>query len=170
LAQVPELPHLIEEAERRLAAARDAGRVAEMPGFSPLSLPKIDLDALGALLASRGLSDLDAIALARVQDHLTRLGRGGETWVGQGMGFADQLSSQGLGECPFCAQNLAGSPVLAHYRAYFGDGYNLLKREITEAARAFRAAQDGDVPAAFERIICEAVEQQSNRRSSGHRD
>jgi wobble nucleotide-excising tRNase len=160
LAQVPDLPHVIEEAERRLAAARDAGRVAEMPAFLPLSLPKIDLDALRALLA-KGLPELDASALARVQDHLSRLGRGGETWVGHGMEFADQLSSQGHRECPFCAQDLRSSPVLGHYRAYFGHAYNGLKREITEAAHAFRADQTGDVPAAFERSIRETVERQA---------
>jgi hypothetical protein len=36
-----------------------------------------------------------------------------------------------------------------------------LKREITDAARAFRAAQSGDVPAAFERSIRESVERQT---------
>jgi wobble nucleotide-excising tRNase len=160
LTQVPDLSKAIEEAERRLAAARDAGRVAEMPTFSPLSLPKIDLDALRALLA-KGLPELDASALARVQDHLSQLGRGGEAWVGQGMGLADRLSAQGHGECPFCAQDLRGSPLLAHYRAYFGQAYNDLKREITEAASAFRGAQDGDVPVAFERSIRETVERQA---------
>ncbi len=160
LAPVPELPKAIEDAERRLAAARDAGRVAERPTFSPLSLPRIDLDALRALLA-KGVPELDASALARVQDHLSRLGRGGEAWVGQGMGFADRMSAEGHGECPFCAQDLKSSTVLAHYRAYFGDAYNSLKREIVEAARAFRADQAGDVPAAFERSIRESVERQT---------
>ena len=160
LAPVPELHIAIEEAECRLAAARDAGRVTEMPTFSPLSLPRIDFDALRALLA-KGVPELDASALLRVQDHLSHLGRGGEAWVGQGMGFAAHMSAEGHGECPFCAQDLQCSPVLSHYRAYFGDAYNSLKREIAEAARAFRAAQGGDVPAAFERSIRETVERQA---------
>jgi wobble nucleotide-excising tRNase len=157
LTPVPDLAKAIEEAERRLAAARDASRVAEMPTFSPLSLAKIDLDALRALLA-KALPELDASALARVQGHFRQLGSGGESWVGRGIELADRLSKQGRGECPFCAQDLRGSPLLAHYRAYFGDAYNDLKHEITEAARAFREAQSGDVPAAFERSIRENVE------------
>lgn len=160
LAPVPHLPQAIEDAERRLAAARDASKVAETSTFPPLSLPKIDLGALRDLLA-KGLPELDASALGRVQDHLSHLGRGGEAWVGEGMGFAGRLAEHGHGECPFCAQDLAGSPVLAHYRAYFGDAYNGLKREITDAARAFRSAQSGDVPAAFERSIRESVERQT---------
>lgn len=160
LAQVPELPRLLAEAERRLAAARDAGRVVDMPAFPALSLPKIDPDALRALLA-KGLPDLDASAIARVQDHLRHLGRGGEAWVGEGMELTGRLAGKGHEECPFCAQDLRSSPVLDHYRAYFGDAYDGLKREISDAVRDFRAAQAGDVPAAFERSIRETVERQA---------
>jgi hypothetical protein len=78
LRQVPNLPHAIEETERRLAAAREAGKVAEAPTFSPFSLPKIDLDALCALLG-KGLPELDAKALERVQRHLRLLGSGGRS-------------------------------------------------------------------------------------------
>jgi wobble nucleotide-excising tRNase len=157
LSEVADLPRPIEEAERRLAAARDAGKVAEMATFPALSLPRIDVEALRALLA-KGLQDLDAKALARVQDHLRLLGREGEAWVSDGMKLADHLSEQGHNECPFCAQDLRSSPILGHYRAYFGDAYDNLKREITDAGRAFRAAQAGDVPAAFERSVRETVE------------
>jgi wobble nucleotide-excising tRNase len=157
LAPLPELPRAIEEAERRLAAAREASKVAETTTFEPFSLPRINLEALRVLLA-KGLPELDAGALARVQDHLSRLGRGGEAWVGQGMGYAERLSGEGHAECPFCAQELTGSAVLVHYRAYFGDAYNGLKREIAEATRTFQAAQSGDVPAAFERRIRETTE------------
>ena len=55
---------------------------------------------------------------------------------------------------------LQSSPVLAHYRAYFGEAYDGLKREITNAVREFHAAQAGDVPAAFERSVRESVERQ----------
>ncbi|MGJ5000607.1 AAA family ATPase [Bradyrhizobium sp. HKCCYLRH2060] len=160
LAPMPHLPQAIEEAERRLAAARDASRVAETPTLPQLSLPKVDLDALRELLA-KSLPDLDASALERVQEHLSQLGRGGEAWVGEGMGFVGRLAEHGHGECPFCAQDLAGSPVLAHYRAHFGHAYKELKLLITEAARNFRAVQSGDVPAAFERSIRETVERQA---------
>ena len=160
LEMVAELPRLIEEAERRLAAARQASKVAEMPTFSVVALPKIDLDALRALLA-RGLPELDADALARVQDHFRRLDRGGEAWVGEGMEFARRLATGGHAECPFCAQDLSGSTLLGQYRAYFGEAYERLRQDITEGVRKFRAAHAGDVPAAFERGVRETVERQA---------
>lgn len=159
LLAVPNLPNAIEDAERRLAAAREAGRVAVAPTFEPFSLPKIDLAELRGLLA-RGLPDLDTSALTSVQEHLAQLGRGGEAWVGQGMGLANHLQAEGHTECPFCAQDLGGSPLLSHYRVYFGHAYNDLKREIADAFRAFRFAQVGDVPVAFERSVRETVERQ----------
>ena len=159
LAKKADLPKLIEDAERRLAAARAVAKVAETPTFPALSLPKIDVDALRAQL-SKGLPDLDAKALARVQEHIQQLGKGGEAWVADGTLHAQRLAERGHNDCPFCAQDLAGSPVIGHYRAYFGHAYKGLKLEIREAAHAFRAAQDGDVPAAFERSVREAVERQ----------
>lgn len=165
LAMVEDLPRTIEEAERRLAAAREADKIAGVATFPALSLPRIDLDATRALLA-RSLPDLDASALARVQEHFELLGEGGEAWVAEGMArFADKHSAAGHAECPFCAQDLRGSPLLGHYRAYFGEAYETLKRSIINAVRDFRAAQGGDMPAAFERSIREVVERQAFWRS-----
>lgn len=160
LTPVVDLPRLIEEAERRLAAARDAGRIADVPTFQQLALPRMDLAPLRALLG-KGLAGLEADALGRVQQHIGRLGRGGEAWVGQGLEYAGRISREGHDECPFCAQDLNASPLIAHYRGYFGEAYNALKGEIIDASRGFRAAQSGDVPAAFERSIREAIERQS---------
>lgn len=160
LSPVPEISRLIEEAERRLAAGRDADRVATMPPLPAISLPKIDAGALRTLL-SKGLSDLEAGALALVQTHLARLGRGGENWVGAGMDFVEHLTQSDHHECPFCAQALNGSPLIAHYRAYFADAYEQLKKEIDDATRRFHTEHEGDIPSAFERRVREAVERQT---------
>jgi len=164
LRPIDSLPRQIEEATRRLAAARDAGRVAETPLFAPLTLSKIDLESLEPLLG-RSVPDLDQLALARVQEHIARLGHDGEEWVGRGMELSDQLIGQGHDECPFCVQPLSGSPILGLYRAYFGEAYEELKREITSLAQDFQRRHAGDVPAAFERSIREAVERQGFWRS-----
>ena len=60
--------------------------------------------------------------------------------------------------CPFCAQSLVVSPVIDHYRAYFGEAYNQLKRDVADTIRALATTHAGDVPAAFERRVREAVE------------
>lgn len=55
--------------------------------------------------------------------------------------------------CPFCAQDLRGSTMIAHYRAYFGDAYEGPKRDVADAISALDLAHGGDAPAAFERSI-----------------
>lgn len=160
LQPLNDLTRLIEDAEKRLAAARDAGRIAGTATFGPLLLPRIDLDGLNVLLGA-SLPDLDAEALRRVQAHLGQLGKGGEAWVGHGLLFAEKHTGDGDGQCPFCAQDLSGSPLLAHYRAYFSEAYNGFRQRVVTTARDFRASQGGDVQAAFERSVREAVEKRN---------
>lgn len=157
LQPVNDLERLIEEAEKRLAAAREAGRIAGTATFGRLLLPRIDLNSLSDLLDA-SLPNLDAEALQRVQAHVGRLGRAGEAWVGQGLQLAERNLADGNAECPFCAQDLAGSSLLAHYRAYFSEAYNAFRQRIIASAREFRAAHGGDVQAAFERSVRETVE------------
>lgn len=107
LVPIENLPKLIDEAEKRLAAGRAAGRVATKGIFKALSLPRIEIEPLRPLLAE-GLAALDANALQSVQTHIERLGRGGECWVGQGLRYADRFADQKSHDCPFCAQDLSG--------------------------------------------------------------
>jgi wobble nucleotide-excising tRNase len=160
LALMDHLPRLIQDAEKRLAAAREAGRIAAATKFDRLGLPLIDPAPLRDLLA-QGLPDIDVEALRLAQEHIRRLGGDGETWVGQGLRYADHLTAEERNECPFCAQDLHGSHLLTHYRAYFSESYNALRRRILAAGNEFRAAQAGDVPAAFERSVREAIERQT---------
>lgn len=157
LAPVQELAKELEQADRRVTAARSAAKIAEAPTFSPVDLPSIDLAPIEVVLRA-DLAGVDADALGRVQAHLDRLGRGGEAWVNEGMQFVDRLEPLGQSECPFCAQDLRGSPVLAHYRHYFSEAYADLKRSIADAERAFIATHSGDIPAAFERSVRFAAE------------
>ncbi len=55
--------------------------------------------------------------------------------------------------CPFCAQDLAGSPLIGHYQVYFGAEYQSLKADIASAISGVNAAHGGDIPAAFERAV-----------------
>jgi wobble nucleotide-excising tRNase len=137
----------IQAAERLLAAAREQDAVRTTGGFDPFQLPGFDLGALTALL-QRDLPDLDAAAAAQVQAHLAGLGSGGEGWVGEGMRLIPDS-----GSCPFCAQDLHGSNLVAHYRAYFSAGYAALKQGIAEALAKMGSAHGEAVLAAFERAV-----------------
>ncbi len=153
-----DIDQAIQEAERALAAVRDQDAVRTTPSFDLLGLPVFDLAAIGRILV-QDLPALDAATLARVQAHLAGLGQGGEPWAADGMRRTPQGQGTTVtGTCPFCAQDLQGSPVIQHYRVYFSDAYAGLKRTVSEALRAVNLAHGGDVPAAFERALRVAVE------------
>lgn len=148
----------IQEAERNLAAAHGADAIRQHDTFLPLSLPAFDLAAVNELLA-RTLPDLQAEAAAQVRDHLRRLGREGEAWVGEGMARIAGASEGRDGDiCPFCTQDLAGSPLIRHYEAYFSEAYNGLKSAIVEVGQGTSAAHGGEIQAAFERAVRVAVQ------------
>ena len=151
LEQVADLPTALREAEQRLAAAQSAEAVQRESNFSRLELPSFDPSQLNALLM-RGLPELEGEAAARVQAHIQKLGAGGENWISDGLPRVPKASEgEGHEVCPFCAQDLAGSPLIAHYRAYFSEGYENLRRDIATQLAAITTAHGGDIPAAFER-------------------
>ena len=148
-----DLDEAIARAERSLAAARDSDAVLRHAHFVPISLPAFDLPEIEDLL-SKTLIDLEVDAAARVHAHLAKIGSGGEAWIGDGMARIEGVSA---GEehalCPFCIQNLQGSPLIAHYQAYFSDAYRTLRRSIDEQVAALRKAHSGEIRAAFERAV-----------------
>jgi wobble nucleotide-excising tRNase len=152
LAADARIDERIQEAERTLAAGQAAARIVAEPDFEIFGLPSFDVDAIQELLA-RDLPLLEAAAVARVQEHLASLGDGGERWVGEGMNIINRPAIGGAGACPFCEQDLAGSPIITHYRAYFSAEYAALKAELHAAARTIAGDHGGDVPAAFERFV-----------------
>lgn len=153
-----DIDEAIQATERALAAAREQEPVRNAALFDPLSLPAFDTAAIDRVL-QEDLPSLDAAAAARVQAHVAGLGPGGETWISEGMRRLPHPASAGAtGSCPFCGQDLAGSPVITHYRTYFSAAYADLKRRISEALAGINRAHGGDVPAAFERSVRIAVE------------
>jgi len=154
----PDLETKIQNAERLLSAANAADAIRQQAAFSNLSLPSIDIEAINALL-SRDLPDLQADAGTKVRAHLRRLGRGGETWVSEGMQKVAG-ASEGIGHdvCPFCAQPLDASTLIQHYQVYFSDSYESLQRTIIETGQDISTTHNGERQAAFERNIRIAVE------------
>ena len=154
----PEIEQEIQEAERALAAAHDQDAIRTTPDFDLLALPKLDLVGIERILM-QDLPALDAATLARVQAHLAAIGVGGEAWVADGMRrLSLPVGGAATRACPFCAQNLDGSPAIQHYRAYFSDAYAALKQTVSDALGAIAQAHGGDVPAGFERAVRVAVE------------
>lgn len=158
LAELPGVDAEIADTERALAAARLQDAVRTTPLFETLGLPAFDADAIDGLL-QRDLPDLDATAEAQVRDHVARLGAGGEQWISDGMQRVPH--AEGEGTCPFCAQDLTGSTLIAHYRAYFSAAYRDLKQAIVDALDSVRRAHAGELPAGFERAVRVAGERRA---------
>ncbi len=158
LAEDANIDEAIQRAERNLAAAREQDLIRNTPVFNRLSLPIFDVVALDQIL-QRDLPSLDAAAVAEVQNHLSALGPNGESWVADGMQRVPQPSSErATASCPFCAQDLAGSPIISHYRAYFSRAYAELKQAVSDVLTEIENAHGEDVPAAFERAMRFVVE------------
>ena len=148
----------VQDAQRRLAAARSADAIRLRAGFLEMALPDFDIEEINRILGRR-LEDLEVAAVERVRTHIDWLGDGGESWVADGVQRMDRASDGKEEEiCPFCAQDLAGVNLIAHYRAYFSQEYEALKESIRQAITAVRNAHAGDIPAAFERDVRTAVQ------------
>lgn len=146
----------ITEAERALAAAQSAEAILKAPAFAVLTLPSFDLAAINALL-SQTLKELEAAAAGEVQAHLSKLGRGGAAWVSEGMSHIEAVSAgRDRDICPFCAQDLGGSPLLRHYQAYFSVAYGALKQEIATSIQSINTTHGDPAALAFERSVGEA--------------
>lgn len=152
-----DIEQAIQEAERALAAAREQDAIRTMPAIDSLSLPVFDLREIEPVL-QRDLPALDTATLARVQEHLTGLGDGSEAWVADGVHRVGRGDGRANEFCPFCAQNLRGSPLIEHYRAYFSDEYAELKRKVSEVLGTVNRTHGGDAAAGFERAVRVAVE------------
>lgn len=156
LPALPDVDLAVQEAERQLAAARSADAIRQAPEFATITLPTFDIGAINALL-TRTLPDLEAAAATSVQEHLSKLGIDGATWVGTGLHLVPAVSA-GLDHeiCPFCAQDLIGSPLIQHYQAYFSAAYEGLKGEVLSAIQALTAVHGDPAALIFERAVREA--------------
>lgn len=148
----PNVAGEIEAAERNLAAAREQDPVRNTPAFEVLSFPAFDLQTIEAVLQA-GVPELDAAAAARVQEHLATSGRNAEEWIGEGMRRQTERPPQVADECVFCAQNLGGSSVIGHYRAFFSDAYRTLQRNIGGASAALNQTHADNLATALERSV-----------------
>ena len=154
----PNIETKIEDAQRRLAAARAADAIRQRSGFSQFGLPDFDIEEINDVLGQT-LEDLQLDAAEQVRAHLGALATKGEAWVSDGMAHAAAISgATGNEVCPFCAQDLNGSDLITHYQAYFSDAYKDLKAKVRQTGISVGDTHGGDVPAAFERGIRTAVE------------
>jgi wobble nucleotide-excising tRNase len=149
----PAIEDDIRGAARALSAAGQQEAIRTTQAFEPFALPTVDVDAIRALLG-RELADLDQSATNRVQQQFAALGRGGEAWVADGIErIPGGLTDPNGKPCPFCAQDLAGSQLVGHYRSYFAAGYADHKQAINDLAREFASEHSHERQLYLTRVI-----------------
>jgi len=140
LPQQPDIDRDLQEAERTLAAISDAGSVRAMPGLVQIPLPRVDVAAISAALAS-GIDGLDSEAVLRIQAHFLSIGERGEAWSADGMQrLALRTGTAGEGLCPLCDQDVRASQIVADFASYFGDRYGALVEEAKRVIGAVRSS------------------------------
>jgi wobble nucleotide-excising tRNase len=147
-AEDPVIDETIAATERELDAVRQAAEIANRATLSEVSVPA--LPAGFAALLGRTVEGVAEDAGKRVAAQIAahNMGRDGEAWLGQGLGYANGA------DCPFCAQDLAPAATLLDvYRAYFSRTYNELRTAIAAMRNSVEAALGDRQIAAFERTI-----------------
>lgn len=110
--------------ERELAAVRQADQIKTRAALSTVTLPALPT-GLADLLAKtiEGVAaDAERRIAAQIGTHAMH--DRGEPWLSEGIGYIQGEA------CPFCGQGLEGIELIAAYKAYFGEGYAALRREI----------------------------------------
>lgn len=149
LPELADIDGKIEEAERKMKAAMNHEEVRSASLFETIDLPEFDIRSISQILQT-DLPGLDKAAEDHVQRHLQRLGEGSESWVAEGVRHG---ATGDDGICPFCGQGLDGLKLIAHYRAYFSEGYSLLKRSVADLAGNISRDHADGAQASFERAV-----------------
>jgi len=154
LAARQDIVTAIQEGERALSAAEQQEAIGTARPFEPVALPEMETAEIAQVLVM-DLRELDAAAARQVQNHLEVMGAEAEAWVSSGMQWVEAGEQA---QCPFCGQDLHGSPLIEHYRAYFSAAYAQLKQHVADVTDTFVGTHGSDGAAVLERNVRIAVE------------
>ena len=156
LREIDNVESEIRHAEREWEAALNEGKIRTASPFLEIELPEIDIDNLRQVLMS-DLPELDAAAAERVYSHLKSLGGDGESWLADGINRMKQSNEL---TCPFCGQNLDGLRLVEHYRAYFSENYEALKKKIAEVQKDINEVHSSNAQLEFQRALTKCKDNQ----------
>lgn len=152
LSKVDDIDTKLADLKKSVSVLRDAQEVQDTHEFTAFALPLLPADDVREVLRA-SLPEVEQAAVTAVGSHLVKLGDGAETWVADGMGFI-----AGDEKCPFCDQDLTGSSLLGHYRAYFSKAYHDHKVRIESTTSQLARDLGGDAVARVQRTLQQAKE------------
>lgn len=126
----------IQAKEEALAAAKaTAAKATEIKAkgtFKSVTMPALPTDFITILGST--FDNFSTEAEQQVRLHLNnRTNAASETWISQGLGFVREDN------CPFCGQDLAGTDIVTHFKAFFDTAYRNLKSKLETMARSLDA-------------------------------
>ena len=101
---------------------------------------------------ARGCPILTQLPL-RASKHIYRTSVRFRTMGCRGYGAPECSCRSRRNTCVFCAQDLSGSPVIAHYRAFFSEAYRAHQQTIRNAESNFNQTHSADAALPFERSV-----------------
>ena len=142
LPQVENIEHVIREKQKEYDAVTQSDVISQKPLFSTLSFPIINLGTLEDIL-SQELSNLNETAVQKVREHFSLIGDKAEEWISDGI---DRIINEGEGleRCPFCGQNISAVDLIDMYRAYFGEAYKELNKDVELQISQYGSNFSGD--------------------------
>jgi wobble nucleotide-excising tRNase len=148
LDEDPDVDTKIEAKTKQVAALDSVAELKAKPILAKVSLPAFPA-GLDAVL-SKTLEDVSEDAEASIRAHMAQhMQRPNESWLGEGT----RLLKGNV--CPFCAQLIAGSALIALYRSHFAGRYEKLKTEIEQWANRLRNYADQTAVLILERTTHE---------------
>lgn len=115
----------IDVLRQKATQARDLAAVKVMPGAHPVPHPKLDLDALFAILRT-SIADVSESAAQKVKTHVaSRTTPGFEGWLSAGTKYVIDE------HCPFCGIANSDDALLSAYHSYFNHEYHALKGQAS---------------------------------------
>ena len=133
--------------EKELAAVRQADQIKTRVALSTVTLPALPAGLAGLLAKTIAGVAADAERRVAAQIGTHAMHDHGQSWLSEGLSYV-------RGEaCPFCGQGLQGIELIAAYKAYFGEGYAALHREIAALREQVDTALSDRTIAAVERTL-----------------
>ena len=125
----------IEAAKKSVALLEESSKVQQKSLLGLVQLPELPA-GLDAMLG-KTLEDVSANAEETIRKHMAaHMNPPDQTWLGRGL---EMMSGAA---CPFCAQSVDGSALLAAYRTHFDASYRNLKSEVAMWPAKVRAFAD----------------------------
>jgi len=142
-------------AELKQAQSKDAILARAVP--KAVALPTVDRNAIATLL-EKSADGIGADVAAVVREHINHhLDKDGENWLAYGARHTGADNT-----CPFCAQDITGSNLVAAIRAYFSAEYrahtDLLSLEIHAIRDQLGTAAFPHIRAAFSAQVAVAAQ------------